>query len=471
MFDLGQLNRVANFLGWGSRPPKVDGAVRIGLIGASQVSTYAVVWPAQKLATCKVVAVAARDGSRANDFAKFHGIPKAYGSYEELLADPEIDAVYIGLPNGLHGAWSSRALQAGKHVLCEKPFTANYEEAKQVQDLARRSKRLCREAFHYREHPLMTRLQQLVAPGGPLGQVSRIDAKLLIPNWVFGSGNIRFMEDLAGGAMMDAGTYCAHASRTLAAASGAPSGITVTSAAAKLRPGSKLVDGAMVVNWSSSPSEASSPPAAAQSGWASLLRAWSRPVAAGGTGPEVRGRFLASLQHDGPVPVTEINIKGSRGSLTCQGFVVPFFGHMIQVKTSEEGGQGGQAPRTRQWTERAYGSGQTTYYYQLERFVTDLQALDGAKQKGSSSSSSSSALARATSALREDEADALANMRFIDQAYTASGLPVRFPTGSSVKIQAPAGSTPVPLGSTSVRFPTGSTAKIQAPAGSTSVRA
>lgn len=173
-----------------------------------QVSTYAVIWPSHRLLSCSVVAVAARDADRAAKFAKWHRIPRSYGSYDDLLADPEIDAVYIGLPNGLHGHWAKRSgwrafhsaytisyahssifllrsLAAGKHVLVEKPFASNEKEAKEVMLLSRRKGLLCREAFHYQEHPLNQRLIQLMRPDlSPLGRIQRIDTKLLIPRWV-----------------------------------------------------------------------------------------------------------------------------------------------------------------------------------------------------------------------------------------------------------------------------------------------
>jgi len=95
-----------------------------------QVATYALIWPARRLADVEVVGVAARDPVRAQRYAAAHGLPRAYGCYEALVEDPTLDAVYVGLPNGLHGRWTAAALQAGKHVLCEKPFAANQEEAR-----------------------------------------------------------------------------------------------------------------------------------------------------------------------------------------------------------------------------------------------------------------------------------------------------------------------------------------------------
>ncbi|MEW5308151.1 MAG: hypothetical protein WDW38_000129 [Sanguina aurantia] len=181
VFDAQQFRRVGHFFGFGFDAPPIakpqQKVVRIGLLGASQVSTYAVIAPARFLPGVEVVAVAARDSIRCQEFATQHKIPKAYGSYTELLDDPDIDAVYVGLPNGLHGQWAAAALSVGKSVLCEKPFTANVEEAGRVRDLARRKGRLCREAFHYREHPLMRSVQRQLAEGR-LGELRELSVKV-----------------------------------------------------------------------------------------------------------------------------------------------------------------------------------------------------------------------------------------------------------------------------------------------------
>jgi predicted dehydrogenase len=159
--------------------------------------------------------VAARDRSRAEKFAARHGIPRVLPSYDELLADPDIDAVYNPLPNGLHGVWTIRAIEAGKHVLCEKPFTADAAEAERVAAVAARAPNLVvMEAFHYRYHPLVTRLRDIVA--GDLGEVRRIEAWMCIP--LLRPGDIRWDLGLAGGTTMDVGCYTIHLVRTLAGA-------------------------------------------------------------------------------------------------------------------------------------------------------------------------------------------------------------------------------------------------------------
>jgi predicted dehydrogenase len=201
--------------------------VRIGCLGAARIARGALVKAAASTSGAVVTAIAARDGDRARAYAAKHHIPTAYGSYAELLADPGVDAVYNPLPNGLHGAWTIRALEAGKHVLCEKPFTANMAEAEEVAAAAGRTGRVVMEAFHWRYHPLAARMLDVVG-SGELGAVRRIEAMVCFPN--LKRDDIRWDLQLAGGALMDAGCYAVHLVRTLAAAEP-----TVLSARAKER--------------------------------------------------------------------------------------------------------------------------------------------------------------------------------------------------------------------------------------------
>jgi predicted dehydrogenase len=189
--------------------------LRIGILGAARIAPQALIKPARDNADVEVVAVAARDAVRAKDFATKHGIPTAYGSYAELLADPSVTAVYNPLPNGLHGRWTLAALAAGKHVLCEKPFTANADEARTVADAARESGLVVMEAFHYRHHPVAERMREIVA-SGELGALRDVRANVAFPLPRF--SDIRYRADLAGGALMDAGCYSVHMVRLLGGA-------------------------------------------------------------------------------------------------------------------------------------------------------------------------------------------------------------------------------------------------------------
>ncbi|WP_042434412.1 Gfo/Idh/MocA family protein [Streptacidiphilus anmyonensis] len=190
--------------------------LRIGLLGAAAIAPSALIEPARAVPRVRVVAVAARDRARAEAFARKHGIPAVHTGYDALLADPDVDAVYIPLPNGLHAEWTLKALAAGKHVLCEKPFTANRAEAERVADAAdaayARDGLVVMEAFHYRHHALAARMREIVA-SGELGALRRVEAELCFPLPRF--GDIRYDYGLAGGATMDAGCYAVHVARLL----------------------------------------------------------------------------------------------------------------------------------------------------------------------------------------------------------------------------------------------------------------
>ena len=187
--------------------------VRIGVLGAARITNHALVKPTNRMHEVEITAVAARDRGRAERYAAKRGIPRVLDSYDALVNDPDIDAVYNPLPNGLHGRWTIAALEAGKHVLCEKPFTANAAEAEEVAAVARRSGRVCMEAFHYRYHPLFDRAVEVVQ-GGELGRVERIETWMCIP--LLPKGNIRWDLGLAGGTLMDVGCYAIHQLRSLA---------------------------------------------------------------------------------------------------------------------------------------------------------------------------------------------------------------------------------------------------------------
>jgi len=189
--------------------------LRIGILGAARIAPMALIHPAKRNAAVTIAAVAARDRDRAAAFAAKHGIPTVHASYEALIDDPGIDVIYNPLPNGLHGLWSIRAMEAGKDVLCEKPLAANADEAAAMVDAARRTGRRLVEAFHYRYHSLVEHTRDIIA-SGEIGAVRHYEASFVIP--IVRGGDIRYRYDLAGGATMDAGCYPIHFIRTLAAA-------------------------------------------------------------------------------------------------------------------------------------------------------------------------------------------------------------------------------------------------------------
>jgi predicted dehydrogenase len=186
--------------------------VRIGVLGAARIAPAAVIRPARNIARAEVVAIAARDRPRAEKFAAKHGVPTVFEDYDALIAAPNVDAIYNPLPNGLHAQWTIAALEAGKHVLCEKPLTANAVEAEQLAAVAQRTGLVLMEAFHWRYHPLAKRLVEIVR-SGELGPLRRVDASLCFPLPRF--SDIRYQYDLGGGALMDAGCYAVHIVRTL----------------------------------------------------------------------------------------------------------------------------------------------------------------------------------------------------------------------------------------------------------------
>jgi predicted dehydrogenase len=186
--------------------------VRIGVLGAARIAPPALIKPARRNARVEVVAVAARERSRAEKFAARHGVPAVFDDYDALVAAPDIDAVYNPLPNGLHARWTVAALEAGKHVLCEKPFTANAAEAERVAAVAQPTGLVVMEAFHWRYHPLAQRMVEIVG-SGELGTLRHVSMALCFPLPRF--SDIRYQYALGGGALMDAGCYAVHIVRTL----------------------------------------------------------------------------------------------------------------------------------------------------------------------------------------------------------------------------------------------------------------
>ena len=201
-------------------------ALRIGMLGAARIAPMALIRPARQVPEAELTAVAARDEARARKFAARHGIPRVHAGYDALLEDPQIDAVYNPLPNGLHCEWTIRALEAGKHVLCEKPLASNADEAVRMAEAAKKAGRVLGEAFHWRYHPLAARMKEIV-DGGALGKIQHVEASLCIPFLL--PGDIRYRYDLAGGATLDTGCYAISIVRFLAGAEP-----EVTSARARL---------------------------------------------------------------------------------------------------------------------------------------------------------------------------------------------------------------------------------------------
>ncbi|HEY6746294.1 MAG TPA: Gfo/Idh/MocA family oxidoreductase [Mycobacteriales bacterium] len=186
--------------------------MRWGILGPGRISRAFLTGLAGS-ATEHAVAVGSRDGDRARAVATEFGVERAYGSYEELLGDDTVDAVYIGTPNALHAPWAIAAARAGKHVLCEKPLGVSRAEAEQMFTVARQEGVWLMEAFMYRFHPRTRKLAELVA-AGDIGAPTLIRSSFGFA--VSDSSNVRLSADLAGGALMDVGCYPVNAARMLA---------------------------------------------------------------------------------------------------------------------------------------------------------------------------------------------------------------------------------------------------------------
>jgi D-xylose 1-dehydrogenase (NADP+, D-xylono-1,5-lactone-forming) len=185
--------------------------VKWGIVSTADINRK-VIPGAHASTKVELVGVASRDQDRADAYAREWEIPRAHGSYEALLADPEIEAVYISLPNTLHAEWSIKALDAGKHVLCEKPFTRHPEEVDAAFDAADRNGRLLSEAFMYRHNPQTAKLVELVHEGA-IGELRLI--RSAFSYGLYDHENIRLRTDVEGGALMDVGCYNVSGSRLL----------------------------------------------------------------------------------------------------------------------------------------------------------------------------------------------------------------------------------------------------------------
>lgn len=216
--------------------PTPSEPLRIGVLGAARIAELALVKPARATGA-RLVAIAARDRARAAAFASEHGVEHALASYADVVASPDVEAVYNPLPNAMHGTWNLAAIHAGKHVLSEKPFAANAEEAADVAAVAHGRGLLVVEGFHYLYHPVTRRLHELLA-SGELGELVHVETTLEIQDP--GPRDPRWSLGLAGGATMDLGCYSLHAQRVLAPWGGGEP--EVVAARAGERPGAPGVD-------------------------------------------------------------------------------------------------------------------------------------------------------------------------------------------------------------------------------------
>jgi predicted dehydrogenase len=261
---------------------------KIGLLGGAGIAGAAVRLPVRRRDDVVVAAVASRSASRA--YADKNGIERAYDTYEELLADPDVDLVYNALPPSMHADWTIAALRAGKDVLCEKPFTMNAAQARRVVSAAADTGRRVIEAFHDHYHPLSFAVREIVASGA-LGSISSAEAVFNGSN-PYVAGTLRHEPDLGGGALMDLGCYPVHWVRSLFA--GTP---VVDAASATLNP----------------------------SGADLSIRAEL-------TFPDDVAVVVSASMVEGIQLKSALVVTGSRGTLTVDNIVFPSNGHSIRLE-------------------------------------------------------------------------------------------------------------------------------------------
>jgi predicted dehydrogenase len=288
--------------------------VRLGVLGAARIAPYSVLKHARKLDSVEVVAVAEEyhPEEHLRRYAKKHGIPHCYRSFDELLANPNIDAVYIPLPIGMHADWCIKAIDAGKHVLCEKPFAANAAEAERVLRAAEQTDLVVAEAMHFRYHPLVDRVRDIIR-SGEVGGIERIDATFCA-YWPF--TDFRFDYETGGGGTIDMGCYPIGFIRAVTEEEP-----TVLEAKAGL--------------------------------YGKLIDRWMRARMQLPSGGEVR--LLVSLRSRYVFSLS-IKIRGSQGSIRVFNYVKPEVGHRLRIR-SEAG------------VRREHVPGGSTYGTQLAAFA------------------------------------------------------------------------------------------------------
>ena len=294
--------------------------IRIGLLGASRISRGAVIAPATHVDGVEVSSVAARKPDRAAEFAAEHGIPNVERNYHTLIHSDKVDLIYNGLPPSEHAKWSIAALEAGKHVLCEKPFAMNAAEARAMVDAARRTGKVLVEAFHYRFHPAFLRTLDIVSSGA-LGSVRSIYGRFNVPI-KFGPAEIRYAPSLGGGAMMDLGCYPVHWARSVASAEP----VVISATAKKHESG---VDT-----------------------WMESELGFPRGITA---------TVECSMSEDLPEGLdVELKVFGESGTLSFTNPLVPHIGHEIIVENANG-------------TTTEQVAGESTYHHQLEHVVDVLR--------------------------------------------------------------------------------------------------
>lgn len=335
--------------------------LRLGLLAASRIATEAIVTPAADIDDVVLAAVGARDLGRAEESAQRWGIGAAYGSYDELIADPAIDAIYIATPSSLHRPWTVRALEAGKHVLVEKPLAANAADAQLIADAAGAHPELvCMEAFHWRYHPLSVAWLNIAA-SGRLGRIRSVIGRFNTALDDIPRGDIRWDLSLGGGATMDLGCYPIQWVRAVGEVTGAGEPTVTSALTTEPEP---EIDGRLT---------------------AALT--WT-----GG----MTGMIESSMVESGTERVFDLRVVGDAGEMYVWNPLAPHRGGRIEVTIG--------ATTETTTVDQIDGGAQSTYYYQLLAFRDAVTT--GA-------------------AFATTMASGVENMRIIDECYRAAGLVVR----------------------------------------------
>ncbi|KAL6248914.1 hypothetical protein RBB50_003977 [Rhinocladiella similis] len=446
-----------------------DGApfkpLRIGVLGAAEINYVSIIEPVSTHPTALITAIAARDKSRAEAQIAYYkaslpGPVKAYGSYDEVVADPDIDAVYIPLPNGLHYKWALAALEAGKHVLVEKPITSNAREARALAAAAHRTGKVALEAFHWLFHPAAHTVKAMLT-SGEYGRVVSVSPTMVLPAGVLGPDDIRFKYPLGGGSSMDL-TYvysasCYFADQTPLPApeststssngrTGSSAGFTVLEATPRINASDKLIDDGMKTIISFDGPDAGT----GSSGGGSGSGRWEAKAF---TTCDLYVPKLFGLIPRLWVPLPSIKIECDRAEIQFTNFPGPWLNHQIVVTpVTRDAATGKIASRGKKrkaqkcyvggpvWEHERDEEGKvvgeewwTTYRYQLEGFVRKIREVEEetAKSKnkvpykptGGGSDSNSGGYVYKGPWVSLDQSVRI--MDVIDAVYEKAGLPVR----------------------------------------------
>ncbi|GAA1917620.1 Gfo/Idh/MocA family oxidoreductase [Microbacterium aoyamense] len=305
--------------------------IRIGILGAAGIAPQALIHPVRRRSDMEVIAIAARSLESAAEYARVHGIPRAYDGYDALLAADDIDLVYVALPPSEHIRWSIAALETGKDVLCEKPISMDAAQARSAAAVATRTGRHLIEAFHDHYHPLTAAVKEVI-DSGALGKIVSIAASFTADN-PYSPTSIRHVPELGGGALMDLGCYPVHWLRELGGAEPIVMGATYT-------PNELGAD--ITID--------------------AQLRFDTGPHA-DATG-SLHASMAPGVSFRAPVFVT-----GERGTLSVDNLVLPHLGH--SVRTVIDG-------VTRTWTV----AGRETYDHELDAVVRALETGEPADTEG-----------------------------------------------------------------------------------------